>query len=362
MVPWPAARVKSPIYVSDDMEHDKRCNLEQPWHIGSVEIAARIALAPMAGVSIQAYRCQGKRFGAALVCSEMISAAGLHYGSAATRRYLEIAPGEHPIAIQIFGSDPALMAEAARMAADRGADLIDLNLGCPVKKVVSTGAGVALMSQPLLACRVVEAMTRAVSVPITVKMRRGLEPESRTCIELAPMLVAAGASAIVLHPRSQRQMYGGSADHSLTLELAATLAVPVIASGDVSSHERACELVSDGVAAVMVGRAAQGNPWLLKEIMTGEKCLPEQAEVVAELIRFMRETALELGERRASGFLKKFYGWYLRRGRFPREMRRELVETATLAAAEKLLLSRAPGARMILNETAQTASDVSPGR
>ena len=200
------------------------------------------------------------------------------------------------------------------------------------------------------------------SVPVTVKMRRGLEDMSRTCIDLAPRLVASGAGAIVLHPRSQRQMYGGSADHSLTLELAALLEAPVIASGDVSGHVRACELLEGGVTAVMVGRAAQGNPWLLREIATGEAYDPSQAEVVAELIGFMRETAEELGERRASGFLKKFYGWYLRRGRFPRELRREIVETPTLGAAEELLITKAPAARELLGQRTNALFNGFPSR
>ncbi len=304
----------------------------------------------MAGVSVQAYRRQAKRFGAGLVWSEMISAAGLEHGSRRTRDYLRIDSDEHPIALQIFGSVPAQAAEAARLAEAAGADIVDLNLGCPVRKVMTSGAGSALLEQPELACRIVEAMATAVSVPVTVKLRSGIEPGSRTCIDLGPGLVAAGAQALVLHPRAQRQMYGGSADHSLTAELASLLKVPVVASGDIRSGEQARELIAAGAAAVMVGRAAQGDPWLLSEIVSGEKLEPSQAQVVAELIHFMREVARELGERRAQSFLKKFYGWYLRRGRFPRQLRRELVEAGTLSSAEKLLLDTAPQAEPLVAE------------
>lgn len=325
-------------------------DLRQSWQIGAVKIPSRLVLAPMAGVSVQAYRRQAKRFGAGLVWSEMISAAGLEHGSRRTRDYLRIDSDEHPIALQVFGSVPTQAAEAARMAEAAGADIVDLNLGCPVRKVMTSGAGSALLEQPGLACRIVEAMAAAVSVPVTVKLRSGIEPGSRTCIELGPGLVAAGARALVLHPRAQRQMYGGSADHSLTIELASLLKVPVVASGDIRSGEQARELIAAGAAAVMVGRAAQGNPWLLSEIVSGEELEPSQEQVAAELIHFMREVARELGERRAQGFLKKFYGWYLRRGRFPRQLRRELVEAGTLSSAEKLLLEAAPQAKPLVAE------------
>jgi len=243
---------------------------------------------------------------------------------------------------------PAQAAEAARLAEAAGADIVDLNLGCPVRKVMTSGAGSALLERPDLACRIVEAMATAVSVPVSAKLRRGIEPDSRTCIELGPLLVEAGAQALVLHPRAQRQMYGGSADHSLTAELASLVKVPVIASGDIRSIEQARTLIAEGATAVMIGRAAQGNPWLLREILSGSEQDPSQAEVAAELIHFMREAARELGERRAQSFLKKFYGWYLRRGRFPRQLRRELVDASSLASAEKLVLDAAPQAKQLV--------------
>ena len=323
-------------------------NLRQSWQIGPVKIPSRLVLAPMAGVSVQAYRRQARRFGAGLVWSEMVSAAGLEHGSRRTREYLRVEHDEHPIALQIFGSEPAQAAEAARMAEAAGADIVDLNLGCPVRKVMTSGAGSALLERPDLACRIVEAMATAVSVPVSAKLRRGIEPDSRTCIELGPLLVEAGAQALVLHPRAQRQMYGGSADHSLTAELASLVKVPVIASGDIRSIEQARTLIAEGATAVMIGRAAQGNPWLLREILSGSEQDPSQAEVAAELIHFMREAARELGERRAQSFLKKFYGWYLRRGRFPRQLRRELVDASSLASAEKLVLDAAPQAKQLV--------------
>src|SRR5438046_287074 len=202
-------------------------NLLQPWAIGGVEVPTRIVLAPMAGVSIQAFRRQGRRFGAGLVCSEMVSCAGIEHRNERTLGYLRVAGDEHPLAIQIFGSEPAAMAEAARLVVAAGADIVDMNFGCPVRKVTKTGAGAHLLEQPDLACRITEAVACAVDVPVTVKMRRGVADGSRACLELGPRLVEAGAAALALHPRSANQMYTGYADHSLTTELIELVDVPV---------------------------------------------------------------------------------------------------------------------------------------
>jgi tRNA-dihydrouridine synthase B len=184
---------------------------------------------------------------------------------------------------------------------------------------------------------------------VTVKMRRGLENGSRVCLELGPRLVDAGAASLTLHPRSARQMYTGEADHSLTAELVDRVDVPVVASGDVTSRTKAETVLSrTGCAAVMIGRGAQGNPWALREITDGAAEPPSREEVVAELLLFIRATAGELGERRATGFLKKFYGWYLGNGRFPRPFKQELVQLPTLDEVEARLLAAAPGAAGVL--------------
>jgi tRNA-dihydrouridine synthase B len=320
-------------------------DIQSPWRIGPVEIPSRIVLAPMAGVSVQAFRRQGRRFGAGLVCSEMVSCAGLSHGNERTLGYLRIGRDETPLAVQIFGSEPGVMAEAARMVEDAGADIVDINFGCPVRKVTKTGAGATLLEDPERACGIVAAVVEAVSVPITVKMRRGLADGSRDALHVGPRLVEAGAAALTLHPRSAKQMYTGTADHALTAELVELVDVPVIASGDVTSRARAQELLDEtGCAAVMVGRAAQGNPWAVGEIAGRNGGDPERDEVVAELILFMRATVEELGEHRATGFLKKFYGWYLGRGRFPKPFKQELVQLDTLAEVEGRLFAAAPGA------------------
>jgi tRNA-dihydrouridine synthase B len=332
-------------------------NLHETWYIRDVGIPSRLVLAPMAGVSVQAFRRQGRRFGAGLVCSEMVSCAGLHHGNERTLGYLRIASDERPLAIQIFGSDPPVMAEAARMAETAGADIVDINFGCPVRKVTKTGAGATLLDDPERACRIVDAVASAVAAPVSVKMRRGLEDGARACLDVGPRLVEAGAASLTLHPRSARQMYTGTADHSLTAELVSLVDVPVIASGDITSRARAqAVLATTGAAAVMVGRAAQGNPWALREIM-GDATDPPREEVVAELVMFMRETVRELGEKRATGFLKKFYGWYLGRGRFPRAFKSELTQLPTIAEVEARLFEEVPGARFAL---ARLEADLPP--
>jgi tRNA-dihydrouridine synthase B len=230
-----------------------------------------------------------------------------------------------------------------------GADIVDINFGCPVRKVTKTGAGATLLEEPQRACAIVSAVAGAVDVPVSVKLRRGLDDGSRVCLSVGPRLVEAGASALTLHPRSARQMYTGTADHSLTAELAALVEVPVIASGDITSRARAqTVLATTGAAAVMVGRGAQGNPWALREIVDGDAGEPSREEVAAELIVFVRETVRELGEPRAAGFLKKFYGWYLGRGRFPKPFKQELVQLESTEEVVTRLLAAAPAAAAIV--------------
>ena len=323
-------------------------DMTEGWSIGGVDIPSRIVLAPMAGVSVQAFRRQGRRFGAGLVCSEMVSSCGLSYGNERTLGYLRIAADEHPLAVQIFGSDPGPMAEAARMVVAAGADIVDINFGCPVRKVTKTGAGASALEDHDLACALVTAVVDAVDVPVTVKMRRGVRNGSRSALALGPKLEAAGVASLTLHPRSAQQMYTGTADHTLTAELVALVGIPVVASGDIADRDTA-ERVLDatGAAAVMVGRGAQGRPWALRE-MAGEGAAEADAgEVVAELVRFMREVEREMQER-AVGFLRKFYGWYLRGLPGAKSIRGALMSCATVAAAERELLGFCPEARALL--------------
>jgi nifR3 family TIM-barrel protein len=334
-------------------------DLRTAWRIGQVEVPTRLVLAPMAGVSVQAFRRQGRRYGAGLVCSEMVSCAGIEHRNERTLGYLRVAADEHPLAIQLFGSDPRSMADAARMVEAVGADIVDVNFGCPVKKVTRTGAGAHLLDEPDRACRIVETIAGSVDVPVTVKLRRGVRNGSRACLELGPRLVEAGTASLTLHPRSAEQMYTGTADHELTAELASLVDVPVVASGDITSCEQALAILeSTGAAAVMVGRGAQGNPWALREIVDGDTREPTREEVAAELVLFIREAVRELGERRASGFLKKFYGWYLGRGRFPKPFKQELLRLDSTEEVERRLLAAAPGA---ISLVAQLEAEIPTG-
>ena len=350
----PIASASRPRGASFDLgiyDCDAVIDLREAWRIGPVEVPTRLVLAPMAGVSVQAFRRQGRRYGAGLVCSEMVSCAGIEHGNERTLGYLRVAEDEHPLAIQLFGSDPRMLANAARMVEAVGTDIVDLNFGCPVRKVTKTGAGATILEDPDLACRIVESVSEAVDVPVTIKLRRGVVNGSRACLSLGPRLVEAGAASLTLHPRSAQQMYTGTADHSLTAELVSLVDVPVVASGDVTSRARAqTVLATTGAEAVMVGRGAQGNPWTLREIVDGDGAEATREEIVAELVLFAREAVRELGERRASGFLKKFYGWYLGGGRFPRAFRQELLQLDSTEEVERRLLAAVPGAIPILEE------------
>jgi tRNA-dihydrouridine synthase B len=319
--------------------------LSSPWRIRDVEIPSRIVLAPMAGVSVQAFRRQGRRFGAGLVCSEMVSSCGLSYGNERTLGYLRIARDEHPLAVQIFGSEPDRMAEAAQMVVDAGADIVDINFGCPVRKVTKTGAGASALEDHDLACALAGAVVDAVDVPVTVKMRRGVRNGSRTALDLGPKLEAVGVAALTLHPRSAQQMYTGTADHALTAELVDRVSIPVMASGDITDHPSAERVIAEtGASAVMVGRGAQGRPWALREMAEGSEREPSRAEVVAELVRFMREVVREMGEERSVGFLRKFYGWYLRGLEGAKELRVTLTQAPSVELAEAILLDACPEA------------------
>jgi tRNA-dihydrouridine synthase B len=331
--------------VSSSPETPHTIDLTAPFMIGDVEIANRVIVAPMAGVSVQAFRRQGKRFGAGLVCSEMVSAAGLTYKNERTLGYLRIARDEHPLAVQVFGSDPAACADAARMCVAAGADIVDLNMGCPVRKVTKTSSGASLLEDADLACRITQAVAEAVPVPVTVKLRRGVRNGSRSALELGPRLVGVGAMALTLHPRSAVQMYTGEADHTLTAELVSLVDVPVFASGDITSRARAqAVLATTGATAVMIGRGVQGNPWLLRELLEGHVETPTDDELAAEIVRFVREVSRELGPERAVGWLRKFYGWYLRGGRLGKHMRAALATSTTVAEVERHLIEAAPGA------------------
>ena len=251
-------------------------------NIGRIHVDSRLVLAPMAGVTDLAFRQICRELGAGLTVTEMVSAKALCYQDRKTRSLLRLGPGEHPAGVQIFGSDAACMAEAACMAAElSGADFIDINMGCPVGKVVSNGDGSALMKDPERAARIAEAVVKACPVPVTVKMRRGWDKGSINAVELARMLEQAGVSAVAVHGRTRAQMYTGEADWTLIGEVKNNprMHIPIIGNGDVTTPQRAKECFDRyGVDAVMIGRASFGRPWIFKEVKhyleTGEELPP----------------------------------------------------------------------------------------
>lgn len=293
----------------------------EPFDIGGVRLENRLVQAPLAGIANWAFRRQSRRHGAGLTVSEMIASFGIRYANRKTLGMLAIVADEHPVSVQLFGADAGAMAEAARAVEQAGADMIDVNMGCPVPKICKTGAGAALLADPEAAAAIVEAMVRAVSIPVTVKMRRGLTPSQSRPVETALRFEQAGAAALCMHPRAAAEEYGGTADHRITARVVEAVGIPVIASGDVASAEDARRVMEDtGCAAIAVGRGALGNPWLFGDIIRGAARLrPTLAEVADEIAGFAADAALALGHGRATGYLRKFYPWYLAGYAVPQE-------------------------------------------
>jgi nifR3 family TIM-barrel protein len=326
----------------------ERWPVAEPFAIGGLRLENRLLQAPLAGIANWAFRRQSRRHGAGLAVSEMIASFGIRYANRKTLGMLTIVPDEHPVGVQVFGSDPDAMAEAARAAEAAGADLVDVNMGCPVPKICKTGAGAALLADPDGAARVVEAMVRAVDIPVTVKMRRGVTPTTAVPVETAQRLESAGAAALCVHPRAAAEEYEGTADHRITAEVVEAVAIPVIASGDLSTPEDARRVLEDtGCAAVAIGRAALGYPWAFGDILRGVRRPPPRlAEVVDELSRFAGDARQALGDGRACGYMRKFYPWYLAGHGVPPADLEELLTTPTLDEALRRLrsLAAAPAA------------------
>ena len=240
--------------------------MERP-KIGAAALDGWCALAPMAGVSDLAYRVIARRMGAALVTTEMVSSRGLHHRNEKTWEMMKLDPSEHPVSLQLFGNDPDVMAEAARMAEEAGADIVDVNMGCPMLKVVKNGDGSALMKDVPRAAAIVRAMVRAVSIPVTVKMRIGWSRASLNAPELAMAVEEAGAAAVTVHGRTKEELYSGRADWGEIRRVAEAVSIPVWGNGDVTDGPSAKALMEEtGCAGVAVGRAAWGNPWIFREV------------------------------------------------------------------------------------------------
>lgn len=287
--------------------------------IGTVDIPSRLALAPMAGVTDAAFRQICAELGAGYTITELISSKALCYHDKKTFSLLTQFPGEHPAAVQIFGSDPVCMAEAAQIALEHtGADIIDLNMGCPMGKIVNNGDGAALMKDPEKAGRIVEAVVKAVSVPVTAKFRRGWDMGSCNCVEFAQTLEQAGISAVAVHGRTRAQVYSGKADWNCIRAVKETVHVPVIANGDIWEPQDTARILQHTKADMaMIGRGCFGNPWLFqqaKAVLEGTEVppLPPLAERCETAVRQFELAARYKGERVAVLEARRHYCWYLK--------------------------------------------------
>jgi tRNA-dihydrouridine synthase B len=315
--------------------------LTDPLRIGDVEISNRVLLAPLAGIGNWFVRLQAKRHGAGLAVSEMVSSFGLHHRNERTlRELMRIHPDEHPVSVQLFGHDAEVMRSAASVAAEAGADLIDINMGCPVRKVRKTGAGAELLREPELALALAHgAVVGGGGLPVTVKLRSGIEVGDRSGFELAVRLAEeAGIAAIGFHPRAATVGHKGSPDYALTRELVERIEVPVIVSGGLKSAEAARRAYEEsGAAAVMIARGSLGNPWVFEELTGLRSSPPNRDEVATELLWVIDRAEEHLGSERAGRYLRKFYPWYMEPLGAPTELADELQRHADLPQARRLI-------------------------
>ncbi len=317
-----------------------RPELTDPFEIGGVRLANRILLAPLAGIGNWFVRLQAKRHGAGLAVSEMVSSFALHYRNERTlRELLVLHPDEHPVSIQLFGHDAEVMRSGAEIAAAAGADIIDINMGCPVPKVRKTGAGAQLIRDPELALDLARAAREGSGLPVTVKIRSGIEARDRSGFDLAIRLAEeAGVAAIGFHPRVATKGHKGKPDYALTRELVETVDVPVIISGGIFGAEAARRAYEEsGADAVMIARGSLGNPWVFEELTGRRSGPPSRAEVVEELLWIVDQAEEHFGSERAERYLRKFYPWYFEGIGATKQIRDELQRTADITRARELI-------------------------
>ena len=329
------------------MESKKRTlQTMSPLKIGNVEMQNPLVLAPMAGVTDLPFRVLCKEQGAGLICMEMVSAKAILYKNKNTEDLMTIHPGEHPVSLQLFGSDPEILAQIAAQIEERPFDILDFNMGCPVPKVVNNGEGSALMKDPALVRKIVTGMVKAVKKPVTVKIRKGFNEESANAVEIAKILEDCGVAAIAVHGRTRAQFYSGKADWDIIRQVKEAVKIPVIGNGDIFTPEDAKRMLEEtGCDGLMIARGAKGNPWIFSRTLhyleTGELLGPPDKEELKETI--LRHAQLQIqfkGEYLGLCEMRKHLSWYTVGLPHSSSLRNDVNQTETWEDFYNLIQSR----------------------
>ena len=317
--------------------------MNRMWKIGSVEIENPFVLAPMAGVTDLPFRGLCKEQGAGLICTEMVSAKAISFHNKNTKALMEINPKEHPVSLQLFGNEPELMAEVARSIEEQPFDILDINMGCPVPKVVNNGEGSALLKDPALIGKIVREISHAIKKPVTAKIRIGFEGYDVDPVEIAKIIEDAGGAAVAVHGRTRQQYYAGEANWEVIGRIKDAVSIPVIGNGDVDSPLKAEKMIKDtGCDGVMIGRAVRGNPWIFREMNhyfeTGELLAKPDPKEIREMILRHARWQIELkGEFTGIREMRKHVAWYTSGMRHSAGLRRESNTIENYESLERLL-------------------------
>lgn len=309
--------------------------------IGNVEIKNRWVLAPMAGVSDLPFRILCKEQGAGLVCMEMVSAKAIYFNNKNTNELMETHELEHPVSLQLFGRDPEIMSEMAKKIEEKPFDILDINMGCPVPKVVNNGEGSALMKEPLLVGEIVEKISKAINKPVTVKIRKGFDEAHINAVEIARIAQESGAQAVCVHGRTREQYYSGKADWDIIKEVKEAVKIPVIGNGDITGYDSAMKMINEtGCDLCAVGRASRGNPWIFKELCLLEEGkeykAPDTKEIIDTIIRHGELLIKYKGEYIGMREMRKHAAWYTAGFYNSSKLRGKLNEIETMEGLRKL--------------------------